>query len=103
MEASLCRRTSPVIYINGPLCGEVVREENLVMDGRLNTHDMRCEEEMRCTVIVRGGGKRAMSAVVLLFYLFIYFTSISKKGVVVWYLLSCSLSLFAPLFSSSRF
>lgn len=64
MEASLCRRTSPVIYINGLQRGEVVTEENLVMDGRLNTHDVQCEEEFLCTVIVRGGGKRPMSVIV---------------------------------------
>lgn len=59
MDAPSCRCTSPVIYINGPLRGDVVREENLVMGGRLNTHDAQCEEELLCTVIMRGGGKRA--------------------------------------------
>lgn len=74
MEASLCCCTSPVIYINGRLRGEVVREENLVMDGRLNTHDVQCEEELLCTVIMTGGretgggaGKGRMSVIVLLF------------------------------------
>lgn len=38
IDASLCRCTSAVIYINGPQFGEVVRKENLVMDGRLNAH-----------------------------------------------------------------
>lgn len=38
IDASLCRCTSAVIYINGPQLGEVVRKENLVMDGRLNAH-----------------------------------------------------------------
>lgn len=70
MEASLCRRTSPVIYINGPLRGEVVREENLVMDGRLNTHDVQCEEELLCNVNVRAGGKRPMSIDDLGFFFF---------------------------------
>lgn len=82
MEASLCRCTSPVIYINGPLRGEVVREENLVMDGRLNTHDVRCEEELLCTVIMRGGGKRADECHCFAFLSPLLFASISKKGVV---------------------
>lgn len=61
IDASLCCCTSAVIYINGPQLGEVVRKENLVMDGRLNTHVAQGERNWYALwlwgEVGRGGGE----------------------------------------------